>query len=175
MGKATQRKERPLVQPLDGPTPEQMARGTYDREDFIHADLGQRVTAHVNRGGTPIARWIAEDKLSDNQQRAIAHCLYLWRMTERPQRVTASYGERIPGSGDSEFRAANEIEAREDLHRIKGYIPNTWWDVFENVVRFDEPAGVAGGKLGYGSRTASERAHTVVAFVSDIVFERERL
>lgn len=55
--KATKRKTPPVIQPLDGPTPEQISKGGVEREDFIHADLGQRVTAYVNRGGTPLARW----------------------------------------------------------------------------------------------------------------------
>lgn len=49
MGKATKRKAPPVIQPLDGPTPEQIAKGGVEREDFIHADLGQRVTAYVKR------------------------------------------------------------------------------------------------------------------------------
>lgn len=164
-----------VVEELDGPTPEQMAKGNVSRIDMIHADTAQRVTVHVNRGGTPLARWLDEGKLTDNQQRAIAHCLYLWRMCGLEQRVTANYGERIPGSVDSEMRASNEIEAREDLHRIMGYFPRTWWQIFENVIRFDEPAGVAGSRLGMGSRTACERAHTAVCLVADIIFDRERL
>ena len=167
-------KRKPVIQPLDGPTPEQIAKGGVGREDFIHADLGQRVTAYVNRGGTPLARWIAEGKLSDNQQTAIAHCLYLWRMAGIDQRVTANYGERIPGSGSNEHRAANEIEARHDLHRIQGYIPAKYFDCYQNVIRFDEPAGVAGSKLGFTGR-ACDRAHTIVCFVADLIFEKERL
>lgn len=175
MGKATRRKERPLIQPLDGPTPEQMARGGYEREDFIHADLGQRVTAHVNRGGTPVARWARDGRLSETQLLAIRHCLYLWGMACKEPRVTASYGERIPGSGSSEHRAANEIEARQDLHRIQDYIPRPYWSVYENVVRFDGPAGMAGSKLGFGDRTAEARAHTTVCFVADLIAMNERL
>lgn len=174
MGKATRKKAPPVIQPLDGPTPEQLAKGGVEREDFIHADLGQRVSAFVNRGGTPLARWIADGKLTDNQQIAISHCLYLWRMAGTERSVTANYGERIPGTGSSEVRAANEIEAREDLHRIQDYIPAKYWDCFENVIRWDEPAGVAGSKLGFSGR-GCDRAHTIVCFVADLIFENERL
>ena len=175
MGKATRKKTPPVIQPLDGPTPEQIRKGGVEREDFIHADLGQRVTAYVNRGGTPLARWLAEPpSLSPNQAAAIQHCLYLWRMAGTEKRVTANYGERIPGSGSSEIKAANEIEARQDLHRIQGYVPAKYWSCFENVIRWDEPAGVAGSKLGFTGR-ACDRAHTIVCFVADLIFEKERL
>jgi len=163
------------VEKLDGPTPEQIAKGGYVREDFIHGETAKGVTPHINRGGTPVMRWIDDGKLSDTQQRAIAHCLYLWHMCGLEQRVTANYGERIMGQGDSEARASNEIEARQDLHRIKDYVPASYFSVFENVVRFDEPAGVAGSKLGFGKHSACNRAHTVVCFVSDIIAMKERL
>lgn len=177
MGKATnQRKRIPSpVEALDGPTEAQMANGNFERVTIIHADTAQRETVHINRGGTPVMRWITEDKLTDNQQRAIGHCYYLWRLAGTEKSVTAQYGERIPGSGNSELYAANTLEAEQDLKRIKDYIPRTYWDVFENVVRWDEPAGIAGSKLGFGSRSACDRAHQIVCFVADIIFEKERL
>lgn len=165
-----------IVEELDGPTPEQIAKGGYERQTMPNPDGGNRqAQVHINRGGTPIMRWIEDGKLSDSQQRAIAHCLYLWRMCGIEQRTTASYGERIITTGDSELRASTEIEAREDLHRIRDYFPEHYWSVFENVVRFDEPAGVAGSKLGFGARSACDRAHQVVCFVADTVVWKERL
>lgn len=178
MGKAIKvRKRIPSpVEALDGPTEAQKANGHYERTDFIHADNAQRVTAFVNRGGTPLARWLAEPgKLTENHKRAIGHCIYLWQKVGCEKSITANYGERIPGTGDSELRAATLIEAKKDLHRIMDYIPRTYWDTFENCIRWDEPAGIAGSKLGFGSRSACDRAHQVVCFVADIIFEKERL
>lgn len=170
------RKTIEFAEELDGPTPEQLAKGGYDPVSQPDPEGGNRqAQVHINRGGTPVMRWIEDGKLTENQQRAIAHTLYLWRMCGLEQRTTASYGERILTTGDSELRAGSEIEARHDLHRIKEYIPCTYWDVFENVVRFDEPAGVAGSRLGFGTRSACDRAHTTVCFVADIIFEKERL
>lgn len=177
MGKATNAKKRipSPVEALDGPTEAQKANGNYERTDFIHADTARRVTAFVNRGGTPYARWKAEDKLTDNQRVAIDHVIRLWALAGTEQRITANYGERIPGSGNAEHRAINEIEARQDLHRIREYIPAKYFDCFENCIRWDEPAGIAGSKLGFGGRSACDRAHQVVCFVADIIFEKERL
>lgn len=175
MAKA-KRKIPSAIEELDGPTPEQLGKGGYDRLAMPNPDGGNRAAlVHINRGGTPVMRWIEDGKLTENQQRAIAHCLYLWRMAGVTQRTTANYGDRIPGYGDSEVRVSNEVEARDDLHRIRDYIPITYWSVFENVVRFDEPAGVAGSRLGFGTRSACDRAHTTVCFVADIIFEKERL
>lgn len=175
MGKATRKRIPSPVEALDGPTEAQIANGNFERTDFIHADTAQRVTAFVNRGGTPYARWKAEERLTDNQRVAIDHVIRLWALAGTERRITANYGERISGSGNAEHRAISEIEAREDLHRIQDYIPSKYWHCFENVIRWDEPAGIAGSKLGFGGRSACDRAHQVCCFVADIIFERERL
>jgi hypothetical protein len=149
---------------MDVITPEQRAKGTYEGERRI-----------VNRGGTPVMRWIAAGKLTETQELAIQTCYRLWALVGLEQRTTAAYGESIQGgSAESERRTTMLIEAREDLYRIMGYIPKTYWQCFENVVRFDEPAGVAGSKLGTG-RGSEDRAHTIVCFVADLIAMHERL
>ena len=151
---------------LDIITPEQRAKGGYDG--------AQRI---VNRGGTPVMRWIAANKLSDTQLLAIQLCYRLWGILSREPQITAGYGERMAASTTEECPERIEllVEAKEDLHRIKDYIPWAYYQIFENVVRFDEPAGVAGSRLGFGGRSAEDRAHTVVCFVADIIAMNERL
>lgn len=147
-------------------TDEQRAKGTYDGERRI-----------VNRGGTPVMRWIAAGKLSETQGLAIQTCLRLWAICGLEQRTTASYGENITATDhESEHKVNMLIEAREDLYRIMGYFKGLegWWQVFENVCRFNEPAGVAGSRLG-STRGAEDRAHTTVCFVADIIATKERL
>ena len=177
MAKAKGKRKAPSpIEQIDGPTPEQFSKGGYDRVAMPNPEGGNRAAVvHINRGGTPVMRWIEDGRMSPSQERAIMHCLYLWRLCGLEQRTTANYGERIPGYADSEARSSNEIEAREDLHRIRDYFPGHYWSIFENVVRFDEPAGIAGSKLGFGTRSASDRAHQVVCFVADVIAWKERL
>lgn len=153
---------------LDIITPEQRAKGTYDGERRI-----------VNTGGTPVMRWIKAGKINETQALAIQLCYRLWDLAGIRQRTTANYGEQIGGEGDPvEWRAVTEIEARENLHRVQDYFPGAlkgYWSVFENVCRHDEPAGVAGSRLGFGARSAEDRAHTIVCFVADVIAMNERL
>ena len=157
---------------LDIITPEQRAKGCYTD--------GNRP---VNRGGTPVARWVAAGKLSETQALAIALCYRLWDLTGVKQRTTASYDDLIKGGIDNvDYRAVTEIEAKEDLARITGYFRapmNQWWALFENVCRFDEPAGVAGSRLanciGKSADTAERRAYLIVCEVSDTIAMKERL
>lgn len=129
----------------------------------------------INRGGDPVARWEAKGKLSDNQLVAIAHCQRLWRLAGHASRITANYGERIPGQGSSERACLNEIEARQDLERLSTRFKR-YWDVFENVCRHGHSAGTAGEVSGLiHGRSAMDRAHTIVCMVADMVFDEERL
>lgn len=177
---ASKRKKRPDPVQVIEPTPEQLAKGGYDPESMPDPEGGNRVAqVHVNRGGTPIARWRAVGALSDSQNRAIDHCIKLWEKAGVKPSLTAQYGERIPsGGGCAELAAASQIDARDSLWRIIDRFPGplrTYWGVFENICRHDMPAGVAGGALSQSTRTADARAFTVVCFVADIIAEKERL
>lgn len=144
-------------------TPEQRAKGAYEGE--------RRITSNHD----PISRWIASRKLTESQQHAIGYVRRLWDIAGLERPVTANYGHVARGGGCAERRAAIEIDAREDLHRVQDYIPSQYWSVFELVCRFGEPAGVAGSTMGAGGKTAQARAHTIVCFVADVIAMKERL
>ena len=144
-------------------TPEQRAKGTY---------VGER---RIVNNHDPVARWIALGRLTEGQQGAIRYVGRLWELSGLTQPLTANYGVSAGGGGCSELLAALEIDAREDLHRVRGYIPAGYWDVFENVCRWGEPAGVAGSALGFGERAGADRAHTIVCFVADVIAMKEGL
>lgn len=144
-------------------TPEQRAKGTYSGERRI-------VNNH-----DPVMRWIALGRLSESQQHAIGYVRRLWEIAGLERSLTANYEGLARGGGCAERRASIEIDAREDLHRVQDYIPPQYWSVFELVCRFGEPAGVAGSTLGFGDRSAQDRAHTIVCFVADLIAMKERL
>lgn len=161
------------------PTPEQLRNGDYQPARLPDPTGGNRIAAaYVNRGGTPVTRWEASGKLSDTQVRAIDFCQRLWNITGMTARVTANYGQNCAGEAvESENQAIRYLDAKNDLKRVEGYFTGlrAWWDVFEQVCRHGEPAGVAGSRLGYGERSAEYRAHTTVCFVSDFIAMQERL
>lgn len=127
----------------------------------------------INRGGTAIDRWKREGLLSDTQQAAILHCQRLWHVIDRGPRLVANLDRTVFGShGEGHPR---EVEARDDLHRIKSGFESKWWEVFENVCRNDEPAGVAGSRLANDNRSATTAARIVVCMIADAIHMRERL
>lgn len=150
-------------------TPEMEAKGTY--ASSIHPSQGRRFVNNHD----PVERWKAAGRLTQAQVVVIEMVQRLWRLAGLQQRVTASYGERMAATHGYELRALDEIEAREDLHRIQDYVPRGYWAVFEAVCRHGMSAGVSGELLGHGRNGAETRAHQVVCLVCDVVAMREGL
>jgi len=137
------------------------------------AQTGEMRHALINRGGTALDRWKRDGLLSESQLAAIAHVARLWRLTDTSARLVANLDRTVfgcPGDGN-----VAEIEARSDLRRIRESFHPTYWDVFENVCRFDEPAGVAGSKLANDDPTRRTMARTIVCLIADHIYMRERL
>lgn len=161
------------------PTAEQLASGQYRRALVMHAESATGAAAYVSRHD-PVQRWLEAKRLTDTQEVAIAFVRRLWELVGTDPKVTATYGEKTP-PGNVEQRVLSVLEADEDLKRVISYFPKDefgkrpYWDLFENVCRWGEPAGVAGSRLGFGDRSAQDRAHQIVCFVADIIAMRERL
>lgn len=142
--------------------------GAYEHD----VEYGSQRGRMVNRGGTPIARWKRAGLLSETQQAAIAHCVRLWDAVGSSKGMSANLDRIVFGSAGDGMQ---QQEALDDLHRIKGYFPATYWDVFENVARFDEPAGTAGSRLERPAHARELAAQLCVCMVADIIYMRERL
>jgi len=169
-------KHMPIEQ-LVSPTDAQMANGTYTA-GYVMDDKGLKAWTFKNTNHDPVERWREASRLDARQLATIDHMRRLWRLAGISQRVTANYGERIPGSGNSELACVNEIEARQDLKRIEALFPyplSRWFNVFEDVCRHGTSAGLAGEALGLGQRSADVRAHLTVCFVADVIADRERI
>jgi hypothetical protein len=147
--------------------------GSYERAHGIDGQGNINMRPMINRGGTALDRWKAAKLLSETQLAAIAHVDRLWRLVDAGARLTANLDRTIfgcPGDGNMA-----EIEAGDDLNRIRASFHPTYWDVFENVCRFDEPAGVAGSRLANDDPTRRTMARTIVCLIADHIYMRERL
>jgi hypothetical protein len=144
----------------------------------------------VNLASSPFGSWKARGVFSETQLAGIYYCLRLWQALPPPPQCTGSYGERIGGAGisyESDGAILHYLEAQQDLKRISGGIgksgeweqgyvtPKPYWDVFENILRFDMSIEEAALRMGYGSKHGKARCLTVVSFVADIIADRERL
>ena len=161
---------------LQTPTPEQLANGKYARRFVNHVESNTEAMVHVSRHD-PVERWKAADRLEAHQVAAIELCQSLWNIAGLPIRVTASYGERIPVTGSSERLSNKQIDARNRLYRIMDYFAglDRWWWVFELICRHGWSAEEAGKLLGFGARSAADRAHTTVCMIASKIAEQEGL
>jgi hypothetical protein len=182
--------ERDKSKPLVSPDVEK--HGHYVWTDIAAIDAqgnDSKAATKRNTKASPLAYWKAQNALTAPQESAIAYCIDLWEFLPPLPRCTANYGEAIFGNTngvESEAAINASLDAKDDLARICGgmnrsgvhvigYIPQKYWRVFENCIRFDEPAGVAGSSLGYTGRSANAKALTVVAFVADLIAMKENL
>lgn len=119
---------------------------------------------------TVIDRWFAEGKLSgdpayqDPQRAALEHCRGLWAKLGT-QRLCANYTGTVGGSGDAE----GYVFALAQLAEYQSDIPNAYWMAFENVARFDMPAGRAGSHLARTSAQQQAHAKAAVGFVLSLI------
>jgi hypothetical protein len=131
---------------------------------------GKRGMATVLRNLYPnIAdRWLAEGGpgFEEPQRRAIEHCRSLWHRAATEGRLVANL-DRVRGSSGGD--GWTQHEALSELATFKARLPLHSWDVFENVVRWDEPAGAAGSKYSNNPHQAIAHAKASVGFVLSMI------
>lgn len=157
--KAAPKPERAIVVPID---------------DFMakHGDYHREGVKLVNRHVTTVSRWKSDSLLNETQLRAIEICEDLWECAGSPQGLVMDL-MKIPGMpGGSGMR---QQDALDELASFKTKIPETYWRVFENVVRWNEPGGAAGSRFANDNPRAAQSALMCVRFVADLVAMWRRL
>lgn len=140
-------------------------------------ELGPKMSIHnvlINRGGTALERWMANDRaglFEEPQQRAIRYTQGLWVRAEGRLRAVDPARDVV----DQQIDGLSQQEALDELQRLKDRTPRPYWDVYENVCRFDEEAGAAGSRLASNSRSAVDAAKTTVAFTASLIAMWRRL
>jgi len=168
------RKRKPVRSPLDAgdrPTIEQIRNGDFERDFVTHAESNTKAMAFRRKDNSIIETWHKQGAVGFEEpaMRAIADCITFWGRMGEP-RVTANYGERTAssthGEGYTQQEAADEIAFRKKL------VPRTYWNVFENVVRHNEPAGVAGSRFASTRPQQIASARAIVGLVANVIAMR---
>lgn len=135
-----------------------------------------------NRGGTTIERWLARGDITIRQAEAITLYARAWRMWIGEQRVTANWSLTASfrgGTMDFDAFADTKLKAKRLLDQIDDdvffLLPLGQFNVWQNVVIFDEAAGVAGSRLGYSSKQAEAVAKITVLTIADMIANVLRL
>ena len=173
-------------QPDERPTPKSelvnewaAAHGKYEDGTVVDLDgaLGGKrmsmVKVLLNRGGTAVDRWIANDHASifgESEQRAIRYCQNLWVRADGGVRAIDPTADIVAAP-----LGWSQQEAFTELCKIEKRLPRPYWIVYQNVCRFDEEAGVAGSRLATNSRSAIDAAKTTVAYTASLIAMWRRL
>ena len=163
-------------------TPEAQAAGDHHVTDFkvIETVVGGKTKAHTtrvirNRGGSPIDRWHANGGLDDRQMAAIYFYSRAWHLVFQEPRVVAKWSavHTFGAMGAVEVYSSSRIAARTTLRMLDNEIffrlDSAYFQVFQNVVIFDEPGGVAGGRAGFTHKAAEGAARATVSMVASMI------
>lgn len=175
---AKRRRAARMVGPLqamhDRAVAEGLAPPTVNAHAMRHGDFETHLGRTINRGGTALERWRTAKLLSDTQVSAIIYCQKMWAKLGSPSRGQVADYLRLPRGADDPGTEA--LDASYRLAQIAEPFPHVFWAVFENVCRFDEPAGLIGSRLlDRPHATAADAARLCVCMVADMIAMRERL
>lgn len=166
------RKRKPkVIDVSELPTPEQLRNGSFERDFVTHVDSNTKAMTYKRRDSSIVARWCEDggEGYDTGAQRVIADCVVLWTRLGTPQLV-ARYGERLAHSTHS--NGATQEEALDTLHRYKSLLgPHMrhYWSVFENCIRHNEPAGVAGSAFAKTPAERIQSAKIIVGMVATFI------
>lgn len=132
-------------------------RGDYVKAFIHHDESGTKAQATLNRGGTTIERWINKGEFEAGALKAIRGCQSLWAAIDH--KGQSGRPKVDCGAGDG----TGEANALAELSLYKGWMPSTYWSIFEDIARHGSTPE---------SRKARDRAKVVVEFVANIIAMR---
>lgn len=180
MGKATPSKKiKRAVK-----TPEQKAYDLARKIGMPEEQIAAGVTLHdVVEGAQTIGRtvrilypfivdrWLASGGpgFDDPERAAIEHCRGLWIEAGDCGRLVARLDGVGGGGGGRERDRMAQMDAIIELRGYQRRLPRHVWDVFENVVRHNLPAGRAGSDLASNNAQQQAAAKACVGFAASMI------
>lgn len=173
-------------------SPEAQAKGDYRPVDFKLEEVvegGKKVERTIrvvrNLGCSPIERWHRSGAFDERQIAAILFYQQAWHTHIGEPRVVANWSAVIVRAaiGAIEIYAGSRLAAKESLRLLDQEVffrePVDHFHVWQNVVIWDEPAGVAGSRVGFLSTKQSEAAARLIVGgmahkIADIVIDQSR-
>lgn len=164
------RKVYAVIEALELPTPEQIRNGDFERDFITHTDTNTKAMAYKRRDSTILEKWMSEPNAGIlfpvQAQRFIGDCIILWFRCGSP-RTTSNYGERIAsGRYDAGFDKLAALRELERFRSLLGPYQCHMWRCFENVVRHNEPAGIAGSQYANNPAQRIQSAKLITSAVA---------
>lgn len=160
------------IEELVTPTPEQMAKGNVRSGYVVHVDSW--TTAKAHKVSNALDQWFDQGHVGYEApaRAAIEWCQARWEARGIIGRQCANYS---PTSGTGGGSVVRDIEMRDELDEMKALFPASYWDVFENVCRWGQSAGVAGSEFAQNSPQALASARAIVGLIANMIAQELRL
>lgn len=156
--------ERPATQ-NDNVAPLALKHGRYEVADTIFRPsvLETEITPRVvNRSVTVIDDWIDGDIFHRPHIRVIEYCRDLWRDIRYPRHPLFDSPDLEDRNDSFESERAKAL-----LRRCRRLVGDYRWNIFENVIRWNEPTGVPGSRVATLNVASIVAAQDVVRFVAN--------
>jgi hypothetical protein len=162
------RKMKHIAEKLEEPNAAQLARGDFRRDYVTHVETNTKAMAYRNRSNI-VEKWFTEGwpGFEEPARLAINWCHDAWEARGIIGKFSANYEPTIGSGGNSQY--ARSVELRDDLDRIKQLFHPTHWQVYENVVRWGLPAGVAGSDMAANTGQSIAAARATVGLVANFI------
>lgn len=174
MTRAKRKPKNRQVEQMEMPTVEQIRNGDFERDFVTHVGTNTKAMAYRRKDSTIVERWLREDPatFSEPARRVIADCITLWSQMGEP-RTIANYGERIPAADDGDgYRSDRARRRLEEMRQTLGPYMRHYWAVWENVLRHNEPAGIAGSRFAKNPAQRIQSAKVIVGMVANTLAGR---
>lgn len=162
--------KEPLVTPFTAQHGDYRSAMVVDLTGELGGKRQSMVRVLLNRKVSTVDKWLFDGGpgFEEPQARAIEHVRALWRRLGSGPRMVANYDRVSGGQGDIEgYQAALDQVGRYERDIGIPYV----WEIFENVVRHDMPAGTAASRLANNSAQQQAHAKACVGFVASKIAE----
>jgi hypothetical protein len=121
-----------------------------------------------------VDKWFKEGGpgFDEPQARAIEHCRELWHATGNQGKLVANL-DWIGGGGGGPERGWEQAEALAQLDHYKHEFLS-YWSVFEDLVRWDIPATIAGEHLAKDAGRQIQKCKQVVGMIASVIASARR-
>lgn len=157
-------------------TPEAERHGEYIETTVYHHDAEGRVSGvrtKRNRKSSVVDKWFEEGGMGFDAgaKAAVERCHTYWEARPTIGKLCATYGPTVGGGG----RGIDDypVLIKDDIDRFKSWFHPAYWEIFEAVVRWGRPAGVAGSELATNPAQAIASAKVVVGMVASYIAAKE--
>lgn len=148
------------------------AHGDYLKRFIVHQETNTIAETACNRASHIVDKWFAEGwpGFEEPARAAINRCAKLWEVRPVVGKLTAAYEPTVFGGAPAnDYGILSALDDNGQLERWQALFHPAHWEVFEAVVRWGNPAGVAGSEMANNTPQSIASARAIVGLVANVI------